>query len=323
MKRKLILLLAILVSVAIVFTLFIVNTNAATISSNQTGTDGLWYTFWKDNQGSVSMDLNGGGSFAVRWTNTGNFVCGKGWGTGSGRTISWTANRGNAQYVGVYGWLTNPLVEYYIPRSGGSTRVGTYQADGTTCTLTTADRINQPSIQGTATFKQYFSTSGNGNSVNMTQHINGWRSLGMGVGSHNYQVVAIEGWGGSSGNASAVVSEGTSVNTTSAQTTTIRPSTTTAVRTTSTTSTQPSTGVSATLTVVNEWGTGGQAKIVIKNNNSSATNGWSATVNVPGTISNIWNAQGSGSGNVTIRNVSWNAVLQPGASVEAGVVYNK
>jgi hypothetical protein len=204
MKLKMMLVLVILMS------LCLVTATAQTISSNSTGTanDGYWYTFWKDNQGSVTMTMGSNGQFSVNWSNTGNFVCGKGWQTGSeNRTITWTSNNGNAQYVGLYGWTTNPLVEYYIPRSGGTNR-GTYQADGTTYTLYTNTRVNKPSIVGDTTFEQYFCGGGSGGSVNFGQHCNGWRSLGMGVGSQNYQVLAIEGWGGSSGSASATIGTG-------------------------------------------------------------------------------------------------------------------
>jgi endo-1,4-beta-xylanase len=201
MKFKITFVLAIIMC----FTVFTVT--AQTVSSNSTGTanDGYWYTFWKDNQGSVTMTMGSNGQFSVNWSNTGNFVCGKGWQTGSeNRTITWTSNNGNAQYVGVYGWTTNPLVEYYIPRSGGTNR-GTYQADGTTYTLYTNTRVNKPSIVGDTTFEQYFCGGGSGGSVNFGEHCNGWRSLGMGVGNQNYQVLAIEGWGGSSGSASATL----------------------------------------------------------------------------------------------------------------------
>ncbi len=197
--------------IVILIALFIqLDLNAQTITSNQTGTNnGYWYTFWTDGGGSVSMTLGSGGQFSVQWSNCGNFVCGKGWSTGSeSRTISWSGSVNGAQYVGLYGWMQNPLVEYYIPRSGGTNR-GTYSADGRTYTLYTNTRTNQPSIEGTKTFQQYF-CSGGGSPINFGQHVAGWRSLGMGVGSQNYQVVAIEGWGGSSGSGSVTVSSGTS-----------------------------------------------------------------------------------------------------------------
>jgi endo-1,4-beta-xylanase len=154
------------------------------------------------------MTLGAGGQFSVRWSNCGNFVCGKGWSTGAARTITWSGSSNGAQYVGVYGWMQNPLVEYYIPRSGGTNK-GTYSADGTTYTLYTNQRVNQPSIEGTKTFTQYFCGGSNNRSVNFGQHMDGWRKLGMGVGSQNYQVVAVEGWGGSSGSADITVGGGT------------------------------------------------------------------------------------------------------------------
>jgi len=87
--------------------------------------------------------------------------------------------------------------------------------------------------------------------------------------------------------------------------------------------TQPSGDVTAKTTVVNDWGSGGQLSVVVTNNTSSATNGWSVTINVPGTITSIWNAVGSGSGSVTISNISWNAVIPAGGSVEVGLTYSK
>ena len=179
--------------------------NKLRISSNQTGSHGgYFYTFWTDGGGSVNMELGTAGNYSVQWSNCGNFVCGKGWNPGGARNITWSGSANGAQFFGVYGWLQNPLVEYYIPRSGGSSR-GTYQADGTTYTLGTEQRVNQPSIEGTATFTQYFCGGGSGGSVNMGEHLEGWRSLGMSVGSHNYQIVAVEGWGGSSGNANVTL----------------------------------------------------------------------------------------------------------------------
>lgn len=115
--------------------------------------------------------------------------------------------------LSVYGWSTNPLVEYYImednqayPAQG--TVKGTVTSDGATYTIYENTRVNEPSIQGTATFNQYISvrnsprTSG---TVTVQNHFNAWASHGMNLGAMNYQVVAVEGWGGS-GSASLSVS---------------------------------------------------------------------------------------------------------------------
>ena len=64
MKRKLFLLFAILVSVAVLFTVFMVNTNAATISSNQTGLMDCGIRSERFSGLSI-MNLNGGGDLQL------------------------------------------------------------------------------------------------------------------------------------------------------------------------------------------------------------------------------------------------------------------
>jgi len=143
------------------------------------------------------------GSFSVSFSGA-SFVTGLGWSTGSSRSISWSGSCSNCNWgPGVYGWMTNPLVEYYIPRSGGSGK-GSYSCGGSTWNVGTEQRVNQPSIEGTATFTQYFA-SGGGQPIDMSCHYSGWRNVGLSVGSQNYQVVAVENWSGGSGSASVSV----------------------------------------------------------------------------------------------------------------------
>ncbi|KAG8807086.1 hypothetical protein FRC17_004662 [Serendipita sp. 399] len=186
---------------------------------SSTGThNGFYYSFWTDGAGTVYYTNGPAGQYSVQWSgNRGNWVGGKGWNPGTSRTIRYTADyrpNGNS-YLAVYGWTRNPLIEYYIVESfgtynpsSGATRRGSVTSDGGTYDILTSQRVNAPSIDGTRTFTQYWSvrkskrTSG---SVTTANHFNAWRSLGLNLGTHFYQIVATEGYQ-SSGSATVTVS---------------------------------------------------------------------------------------------------------------------
>ncbi len=49
-------------------------------TASSTGwSNNYYYSFWTDNGGTVNYQNNAAGSYAVQWTNCGNFVGGKGW----------------------------------------------------------------------------------------------------------------------------------------------------------------------------------------------------------------------------------------------------
>lgn len=188
--------------------------NAQQVCNNQTGThNGYFYSFWKDG-GSACVTLGNDGNYSTTYNLGGNYnlVTGKGWATGSStRRVGYNAgvfNPGSNSYLTLYGWTTNPLIEYYVVDNwggftppGGGTFMGTVNSDGGTYNVYRTQRVNAPSIIGNATFYQYWSVrtskrpTGTNNTITFANHVNAWASFGMNLGTHNYQIMATEGFG--------------------------------------------------------------------------------------------------------------------------------
>jgi endo-1,4-beta-xylanase len=116
---------------------------------------------------------------------------------------------GNA-YLSIYGWTTNPLVEYYITEYYGThvpydnpdaVMKGNLTSDGSDYQIFTKIRKNKPSIQGTATFPQFWSVRDGGNltlgsvggTISTGNHFKAWEKAGLKMGRQSYMIVAVEG----------------------------------------------------------------------------------------------------------------------------------
>jgi len=192
--------------------------NAQTVYNNGTGTNNGYYYSLYSTGGSATMTFPSAsqypGNFQVSWSGVNDVVGGKGWSTGSSRTVNYNVGYANGyNNVSVYGWTTNPLVEYYVCEFGSvvsGTYKGSVSSDGHTYSIYEHQQVNQPSIQGTATFNQYLdnwggSSTGASHQVTMGNHYAAWKSHGMNLGNFNELIFMAEAWGGKSGGMNATV----------------------------------------------------------------------------------------------------------------------
>lgn len=184
------------------------------------------HELWHDGGGTMKMTVYGkNAAFKAEWNNAGDFLARTGLYWGSGNTYSSYGNvgadfkftktgsdGGTYSYIGIYGWTKSPLVEYYIVENslnsyyppnasalGGATSKGSFTVDDGTYDIYTYQRVNKPSITGTATFMQFWSvrrTARTCGHISISEHWKKWVSLGMQMGSMYEAKLLVEAGGG-------------------------------------------------------------------------------------------------------------------------------
>jgi endo-1,4-beta-xylanase len=216
---------------AVVFILATIITTGAenlVITSNTNGPrrhGNFNYEFWSQYNDGGKMTITGETTFTCEWADAFNILFRMGRHLGSVRPYTYYGNitieyeathnilAGDVAYLCIYGWTQNPLIEFYVvenrasynPGSAGVLK-GVVEIDGGLYEIFEATRTNQPSIEGTRTFKQYFSVRIEGRTsgtVSLHEHFKAWESFGMDMSGNLYEVsLCVEGFGtGSRGNA--------------------------------------------------------------------------------------------------------------------------
>ena len=180
------------------------------------GTSGGFFWQCYFTTGSATITQGSAGNFSSTYSNVGDVVVGKGYNPGSANTRGYNVGALSGSYnsVGIYGWTTSPLIEYYVTEFGSvasGSVINTISSDGHNYNFYKHEQISQPSIQGTATFWQYLdnwggSSTGSNHTITMANHINNWKAHGgQGFGAFNLEILALEAYNGKSGSINATV----------------------------------------------------------------------------------------------------------------------
>lgn len=192
------------------------NNNSVT---GNVGSSPYHYEIWYQS-GNNSLTYYDNGTYKASWSGTNDFIARVGFKYDEKHTYEelgpidayfrWnkSGSGGNYNYIGIYGWTVDPLVEYYIvddwfKRPGidlTGTKKGEFEVDGAVYEVYQNQRYNAPSIKGQASFPQYFSVRKsyrNCGHIDVTAHFQKWESLGMKMGKMYEAKVLIEAGGGS------------------------------------------------------------------------------------------------------------------------------
>ena len=184
------------------------------------GSSPYHYEIWYQG-GNNSMTYYDNGTYKASWSGTNDFLARVGFKYNEDKTyqelgpidayFKWSkqGSAGGYNYIGIYGWTVDPLVEYYIVDDWFSepganllgSKKGEFTVDGATYEIYQNQRNNAPSIKGNQTFPQYFSKRKGGarscGHIDVTAHFKKWEELGMKMGKMYEAKVLVEAGGGS------------------------------------------------------------------------------------------------------------------------------
>ena len=193
-------------------------------NQNKTGntSTGYQYEIWRDGNGGSLTLYPKDACFRAEWNNAGDFLGRVGktfnkpaWNNIGGDLVANYAYKksgddgGTYSYIGIYGWMDNPQIEYYIVddwlhdrgNPGGSymgSKKGTITVDGDQYEVWSGTRTGA-SKWGNSTFTQIFSirkTRRQCGTISISEHFRQWEKLGLKLGQLMEAQILAESGGG-------------------------------------------------------------------------------------------------------------------------------
>ena len=193
-------------------------------NQNKTGntSTGYQYEIWRDGNGGSLTLYPKDACFRAEWNNAGDFLGRVGktfnkpaWNNIGGDLVANYAYKksgndgGTYSYIGIYGWMDNPQIEYYIVddwlhdrgNPGGSymgSHKGTITVDGDQYEVWSGTRTGA-SKWGNSTFTQIFSirkTRRQCGTISISEHFRQWEKLGLKLGQLMEAQILAESGGG-------------------------------------------------------------------------------------------------------------------------------
>jgi len=190
--------------------------------NSQGGSNNLAWQIWS-NQGSGTLTTFSTPAFSAAWNNSGDYLgrLGFEWGNGgktydqygtitAGFAFKKTGSGGGFSYIGIYGWSTNPCVEWYILDDSfgqmpfnpyNSSQKGTGTIDGESYKFfsnstngTGGSRCNQSSWSQFWSIRQKARQCG---TITISDHFKAWDAAGMKLGNLLEAKILVETGGGS------------------------------------------------------------------------------------------------------------------------------
>jgi len=189
----------------------------------QGGSGNLAWQLWANTPSKGSITTFSTPAFEADWDSAGDFLARIGfeWGNSAKAYDTYgtitaqfaykkTGTAGGYSYIGIYGWSTNPCVEWYIVddsfngmpvNPGSTTNKGTVKIDGGDYILYTrqTNGTGGSRCNGVSSWAQYYSvrkTARQCGTISITQHFDAWKAASMPLGNLLEAKILVEVGGG-------------------------------------------------------------------------------------------------------------------------------